>query len=200
MTEEETNSVGRNCIFRHAPRKRKCCFFWWCVCDVDAAAGRLSPRKQWRRWLSLYQTHWDVCCVWQHPKCDVRKFGTRCSWFGGVGEARGEPWGLIIYTWCKVQDEKSCGERVVSSQPAKLFGPRKKSGVSPFRGYEIIISRRNWQYFWPNFNCTGARGASGSCCFLAWKCSTRREAEKLCLIFYNIMLGVLRAAGIWAFL
>lgn len=196
MTEEETNSVGRNCISQHAPQKRKMLF--------GAAAGRLSPWKQWRRWLSLFslcKTHCVLCCV------ATSKMWRQKVWHalllnrwrgGGAGSAGG--WLYTHDVRCKMKKAAARG----CFEPAKLFGPRKKSGVSPFRGYEIIISKRNWQYFWPKFNCTRTgptRGASGNCCFLAWKCSTRRERS------WEIMLNFLqyharRAArvGILAFL
>jgi hypothetical protein len=96
--------------------------------------------------------------------------------------------------------KKAAAAGRVCFEPAKLFGPRKKSGVSPFRGYEIIISRRNWQYFWPNFNCTRTGLTRGASAF--WPGNVppgAREAEKLCLIFYNIMLGVVRALAFWLF-
>lgn len=167
---------------------RMCCCLW------------LSPWKQWRRWLSLfslYQTHY-VCVatskmwrqkVW-HALLLIRRRG------GGAGRAEGWLYSHDVRCKMKKAAARGCFERA-----AKLFRwTWKKSGVSPFRGYEIIISRRNWQYFWPNFNCTRSGPTRGASAF--WPGNVQpgeREAGKLCLILYNIMLGVLRA-GISAFL
>jgi hypothetical protein len=40
----------------------------------------------------LFVSNAPVYAVWQHPKCDVRKFGTRYALDSvGVGEERGAP-------------------------------------------------------------------------------------------------------------